>query len=140
MILINSYPTDLNAQAGSILNEYWNDRESYPRFWNDLQSTYKCCGLTGIQDWGYFVPTSCYQTQTTWLIWKKTVTCPDFHPNGCYSVILKYLEEMARWFKFFGLIFVSLGGFSIVTMLLITIAYFIFDQQKNSKNSLILNQ
>lgn len=134
MILSNSLWKDnsqQNAKVKSILTSYWNDRESYPLFWNNLQTTYECCGVNGSLDWEWSVPLSCYQTQTTCLIWRKTVTRRYPHENGCYRVIVEYLQEITSWFKFIGLGFVSLGVFGIVGMLLSGCLYFV-DHQKKS--------
>ncbi len=138
MIVNNSISNDdinRNAKVKSILNNYWTDREFNSHFWNTLQSTYKCCGVNGSGDWKPCVPLSCYQTQSTWLqTWKQTVSCPYPHENGCYNVIVKYLDEIMGWFKIIGLVFVSLGVFEIVGMLLTLFLSSIIFQKKNQTN------
>lgn len=115
---------------GTTLTKYWNDRESYKKFWNNVQTTFKCCGLNGSDDWQSAIPLSCYQTKTTWLIWNRIVTFHHVHENGCYWVLLQCLEEMMSWFTFIGFTFISFGVFGIVGMLLISFMYLLYHQKK----------
>lgn len=107
------------TKVKSILSTYWTERESNPQFWDNLQTTYECCGEYDSSDWGACIPKSCYQSRTTWLIWKNIVTCGFPHKNGCLGVIVNYLNEMTGWFQLTAITFISLGCFGITTMLII---------------------
>lgn len=129
MIINDSFTKDglhRNDKVESILTKYWRDRDTYPEFWSALQSKHECCGINGSNDYGSSVPLSCYQTQRTWLIWKQTLTFCNVHENGCYHVIVNYLNDLAYWFKLIGISFVSFGVFSIVGMLLTLFLYLLF--------------
>lgn len=137
MAVTNSLSDDgfhQNAKLQTMLHQYWDERESYPNFWNDLQKNYKCCGVHGSRDWESSIPRSCYQSDSTWLMWKKTFTYGYAHQDGCYCAIVKYLVKMTSWFKFFGMVFVSFGVFGILAMFLTVFLYAIFHHQNHETN------
>lgn len=122
IILCNSLSKESPHHATkvkSMLSTYWNERESYPQFWDNLQTTYQCCGENDSSDWENCIPKSCYQSHTTWLIWRKIVTYNFPHENGCLSVIVNYLNEMTHWFKLIAISFISLGCIGIAVLLVI---------------------
>lgn len=128
MILCTSLSKDNlhhDTKVKSVLSKYWNYREANPQFWDNLQETYKCCGIMDSSEWDC-IPKSCYRTQTTWMIFKRTTYCDYPHETGCFCVILKYLNEMTAWFKMIALSFVTLGIVAIVGILLIGFTCLVF--------------
>lgn len=101
------YGEEIQRESKAYLDKMWEERFKYFSFWNTVQSTLKCCGLTGPTNWlPEEIPDACCRS--------LPCTADNTFDIGCSAALDDFLNTSGNILGAIALGFAGIGLFGIV--------------------------
>lgn len=103
---------DVKEYANRFLKNLWKERHQpgNEQFWNELQRSFKCCGLNTALDWLGETPASCCEPNAI-----ECISLVNAYKTGCAEAVRDFVGRAA-----------NIGGFVVIGVAAIELIGFIF--------------